>query len=237
MRYTLLFHKKMSKATILMVEDEMGIAHFMKQGLEEEGFLVTHCISGEEALKIIDKQSFDVILLDWMMLHISGLEVCKTIRTSQNKNKKTPIIFITAKDTVQDTIEGLNAGANDYIKKPFAFDELVARIQVYLRNTNQKERIALGNIEVDSKTHQTFLNGTLVDLTLKEFQLLYYLFQNKDKICTRKEIIEHVWDIHFEYDTGVIDVFVNSIRKKLDLNKNDPRLHTIRGVGYMAKDV
>ena len=227
----------MIKASILLVEDEMGIAHFMKQGLEEENFSVIHCLSGEEALVLIDQYLFDVILLDWMMLGISGLNVCKSIRETHNKNTSTPIIFITAKDTVQDTIEGLNAGANDYIKKPFAFDALIARIHVYVRNHSANHRLILGNIEMDIQSQQTFLDGDLVDLTLKEFQLLHYLFKHQNQICSRKEIIENIWNIHFDYDTSVIDVFINSIRKKLNLKKDDPRLHTIRGVGYITKNV
>lgn len=227
----------MDKAKILIVEDEIGIANFMTQGLQEENMLITHSMSGEDALLKMNKEQFDVILLDWMILNLSGLEVCKAIRNSDNPNQKTPIIFITAKDTVDDTIEGLNAGANDYIKKPFDFNELVARINVYLRQNEKDELLNFGNISIDPKTHQTFLDNQLVDLTLKEFQLLSYLFKNKNRICTRKEIIENVWDIHFEYDTSVIDVFVNSIRKKLNLKKDDPRLHTIRGVGYITKDV
>ncbi|MEG0187774.1 response regulator transcription factor [Algoriella sp.] len=227
----------MDKAKILIVEDEIGIANFMTQGLQEENMLITHSMSGEDALLKMNKEQFDVILLDWMILNLSGLEVCKAIRNSDNPNQKTPIIFITAKDTVDDTIEGLNAGANDYIKKPFDFNELVARINVYLRQNEKDELLNFGNISIDPKTHQTFLDNQLVDLTLKEFQLLSYLFKNKNRICTRKEIIENVWDIHFEYDTSVIDVFVNAIRKKLNLKKDDPRLHTIRGVGYITKDV
>ena len=227
----------MNKAAILIVEDEIGIANFVMQGLQEEGMILTHCMSGEEALLAINQHKFDLILLDWMILNLSGLEVCKAIRNSENPNQKTPIIFITAKDTIQDTIEGLNAGANDYIKKPFDFNELVARINVYLRNNQENEVLKFGNISINPKTHQTFLEEQLIDLTLKELQLLYYLFKNKNRICTRKEIIENVWNIHFEYDTSVIDVFINAIRKKLNLKKDDPRLHTIRGVGYISKDV
>jgi two-component system, OmpR family, response regulator ArlR len=227
----------MNKANILVVEDEIGIANFMIQGLQEENMSLTHCMSGEDALLKINNEKFDVILLDWMILNLSGLEVCNAIRTSENPNIKTPIIFITAKDTVEDTIDGLNAGANDYIKKPFDFNELVARINVYLRQNHKDEFLKFGNISVNPTTHQTYLDDQLVDLTLKEFQLLSYLFKNKNRICTRKEIIEHVWNIHFEYDTSVIDVFINSIRKKLNLKKDDPRLHTIRGVGYISKDV
>lgn len=227
----------MNKPKVLIVEDELGIANFMLQGLEEENLSPTHCLSGEDALVKINNEKFDVILLDWMMLNISGLDVCKAIRNSENMNQKTPIIFITAKDTVQDTIEGLNAGANDYIKKPFDFNELVARINVYLRQNESNNLLNFGNISINPETHQTFLDNNLVVLTLKEFQLLAYLFKNKNRICTRKEIIENVWDIHFEYDTSVIDVFINAIRKKLNLKKDDPRLHTIRGVGYITNDV
>ncbi|WP_282628634.1 response regulator transcription factor [Empedobacter sedimenti] len=227
----------MNQAKILIVEDEIGIANFMIQGLQEENLSTSHCMSGEDALLKINQEQFDVILLDWMILNLSGLEVCKAIRNSDNPNQKTPIIFITAKDTVDDTIEGLNAGANDYIKKPFDFNELVARINVYLRQNQKDELLNFGNISINPKTHQTFLENQLVDLTLKEFQLLSYLFKNKNRICTRKEIIENVWNIHFEYDTSVIDVFINAIRKKLNLKKDDPRLHTIRGVGYISKDV
>jgi len=227
----------MTKAKILVVEDEMGIANFMIQGLQEEEMIVTHTISGEEALLKINNEVFDVILLDWMILDLSGIDVCKAIRNSDNPNTKTPILFITAKDTVQDTIEGLNAGANDYIKKPFNFNELIARINVYLREIETVDDLNFGNITINVTTHQVFLDKKIIDFTLKEFQLLYYLFKNKNRICTRKEIIENIWDIHFEYDTSVIDVFINAIRKKLNLTKDDPRLHTIRGVGYISKDV
>lgn len=227
----------MNQPKILIVEDEIGIANFILQGLQEENMSLTHCISGEEALLKLNQSLYDVILLDWMMMNISGLEVCKIIRKTDNLNKNTPIIFITAKDTVQDTIEGLNAGANDYIKKPFDFNELVARINVYLRQNKSATFLDFGNICINLETHQTFLDDILIDLTLKEFQLLAYLFKNKNRICTRKEIIENVWNIHFEYDTSVIDVFINALRKKLKLKKDDPRLHTIRGVGYISKDV
>ncbi len=227
----------MPKPRILIVEDEIGIANFLTQGLQEENIITTHCINGEEALIEIHKQKFDVILLDWTLLNISGLEVCKQIRTTNNINSKTPIIFTTAKDTLEDTIIGLQAGANDYIKKPYAFSELVARIRVYLRVNTNDHLINSGSITLDLNTLQCFLNETNINLTLKEFQLLAYLFKNKDKTCTRKEILENVWDIHFEYDSSVIDVFINAIRKKLNLDKNDSRLQTIRGVGYISKNV
>ena len=227
----------MDNAKILIVEDEIGIANFIIQGLEEENMALTHAMNGEDALLKINQDRFDLILLDWMILNISGIEVCKAIRNSDNPNEHTPIIFITAKDTVEDTVEGLNAGANDYIKKPFDFNELLARINVYLRKNNKKHLLWAGNIVMETLTHQTYLDMQQVELTLKEFELFSYLLKNRNRICTRKEIIENVWDIHFDYDTSVIDVFVNAIRKKLNLKKDDPRLFTIRGVGYISKDV
>ncbi|SFJ10357.1 response regulator transcription factor [Myroides guanonis] len=222
---------------ILIIEDEIGIASFLTQGLQEENMNPTHCLSGEDALQEICKQKFDVILLDWTLLNISGLEVCKQIRSTSNINSKTPIIFTTAKDTLEDTITGLQAGANDYIKKPYAFSELIARIQVYLRANSKDHLVNSGSISLDLNTLQCFLDNKQINLTLKEFQLLTYLFEHKNRTCTRKEILENVWDIHFEYDSSVIDVFINAIRKKLNLDKNDSRLQTVRGVGYISKNV
>lgn len=131
----------------------------------------------------------------------------------------------------------MHAGANDYIKKPYAFNELVARIQVYLRANNKDYLVKSDSITLNLNTLQCFLNDTQINLTLKEFQLLAYLFEHKNRTCTRKEILENVWDIHFEYDSSVIDVFINAIRKKLNLDKNDSRLQTVRGVGYISKNV
>lgn len=227
----------MDNAKILIVEDEIGIANFIIQGLEEENMMLTHAMNGKDALLKINQNKFDLILLDWMILNIPGIDVCRAIRNSVNPNEQTPIIFITAKDTVEDTIAGLNAGANDYIKKPFDFNELLARINVYLRKNPKSKFLRSGNIVMETDTHQTFLDTLKVDLTLKEFELFSYLLKNRNRICTRKEIIENVWDIHFDYDTSVIDVFVNAIRKKLNLKKDDPRLFTIRGIGYISKDV
>lgn len=227
----------MNKPKVLIVEDELGIANFMLQGLEEENLSPTHCLSGEDALVKINNEKFDVILLDWMMLNISGLEVCQTTRSTENPNKKTPIIFITAKDTVQDTIEGLNAGANDYIKKPFSFDELLERIKIHFRTKDEIKVLTLGNIKIDKSKFQVFVDNKEVSLTQREFELLEYLIKNKGQVCTRTNIIEDVWDIHFEYDTGVIDVFMNAIRKKLNLTKDQELIKTIRGVGYIANEI
>lgn len=218
---------------ILIVEDEPGIVQFLQQGLEEEGYQVTSVSDGLQGFEISQKENFDLILLDWMLPKMTGLELCKEIRS---KNNNTPIIFLTAKDTIQETIEGLKAGANDYIKKPFSFDELVERIKIHFRNHKQDEILTLGTIEINILKHQILVNQTEVSLTQREFELLTYLVKNKGKVCARTQIIEDVWDIHFEYDTGVIDVFINAIRKKLNLKIEEDYIKTVRGVGYIAND-
>ncbi|MBD3723833.1 MAG: response regulator transcription factor [Flavobacteriaceae bacterium] len=218
---------------ILIVEDEIGIQTFLKQGLEEEGFELICASNGEEGLNLFENQSFDLLLLDWMLPKLTGLELCTKIRQT---NTQIPIIFLTAKDTVQETIEGLKAGANDYIKKPFSFDELLARIEVHFRASATNKELKLGKILLNLNTFQVFVEGKEVTLTQREYELLKYLVENKGKVCTRTEIIEDVWDIHFEYDTGVIDVFMNAIRKKLNLSKDEELIKTIRGVGYIAND-
>ena len=218
---------------ILIVEDEAGIVQFLQQGLEEEGYTISSACDGLKGLELTQKQNFDLILLDWMLPKMTGLDICKSIRL---KNTSTPIIFLTAKDTVQDTIEGLKAGANDYLKKPFSFDELVERIKIHFRNVNEDEILTLGTIKIDILQHRVLVNELEVAFTQREFELLTYLVKNKGKVCTRTQIIEDVWHIHFEYDTGVIDVFMNAIRKKLNLLIEQNYIKTVRGVGYTAND-
>ena len=218
---------------ILIVEDEVGILQFLQQGLEEEGYTIITASDGEKALELLTNENFDLVLLDWMLPKLTGLEVCKAYRL---QNKTSPVIFLTAKDTVQETIEGLQAGANDYIKKPFSFDELVERIKIHFRNIAEEQLLTLGPIEMDLSKHLVMVNNVAITLTHREFELLHYLVKNKGKVCTRTQIIEDVWDIHFDYDTGVIDVFMNAIRKKLNLKKEEDYIKTIRGVGYIAND-
>jgi DNA-binding response OmpR family regulator len=218
---------------ILLVEDEEGIVQFLKQGLEEEGYEVSFATDGAAGLALFQSQRFDLVLLDWMLPKMTGLELCKAIR---QQNTKIPILFLTAKDTVQETVEGLKSGANDYIKKPFSFDELVERIKVQLRDKSEQEVLTLGSIEINIQKHQVTVDKREVSLTQKEFDLLSYLVKNKGTVCSRTQIIQDVWDIHFEYDTGVIDVFMNSIRKKLNLKVEEDYIKTIRGVGYIANE-
>ena len=219
---------------ILIVEDEKGIVDFLKQGLEEENYTVSTAFDGVDGLKKALELPVDLVLLDWMLPKMPGIEVCKNIR---NEKSNLPIIFLTAKDTVQETIEGLKAGANDYIKKPFSFDELLERIKIHFRTKDEIKVLTLGNIKIDKSKFQVFVDNKEVSLTQREFELLEYLIKNKGQVCTRTNIIEDVWNIHFEYDTGVIDVFMNAIRKKLNLTKDQELIKTIRGVGYIANEI
>jgi two-component system copper resistance phosphate regulon response regulator CusR len=220
---------------ILVVEDEIGIANFLKQGLEEEGYTVDVSQEGNEGLKLALSGHYALLILDWMLPEISGLEICEAFRKS---NTQTPVIFLTAKDTVQETIMGLQIGANDYIKKPFHFEELLERIRVQLRTNAVTENVLrLGPITLHLDSHEVTKNDERIALTHKEFDLLALLIQNKGKVCTRTEIIESVWDIHFDYNTSVIDVFINALRKKLSLTESENYIQTVRGVGYIAKEI
>lgn len=219
---------------ILIIEDETGISDFLKQGLEEENYKVTVANNGDSGLKAFNADKPDLVLLDWLMPKMSGLEVCKKIR---EKNKKVPVLFLTAKDTVQETVEGLKAGANDYIKKPFSFEELLERIKIHFRDKDREEVLKLGVVTLDAMKRKIFVKDKEIMFTQREYELLKYLMDNKGRVCTRNSIIEDVWGIYFEYDTGVIDVFINAIRKKMNLKKEDDFIKTIRGVGYMIDEI
>jgi two-component system copper resistance phosphate regulon response regulator CusR len=219
---------------ILVIEDEKGIANFLKQGLEEESFAVDTAFEGNSGLEFAMTNDYDLLIIDWMLPGISGIEVCSQVRKA---GKDIPIIFLTAKDTTNDTVFALKMGANDYIRKPFSFEELLARIRVQLRQSCEEQSILrLGDVELNTETHQLIREGKEIFLTQKEFALLEYLIRNKGKVCTRTNIIEHVWDIHFDSDTSVIDVYINFLRKKLDSKNTKDYIHTLRGVGYMAKE-
>ena len=217
------------------MEDEPGIYNFLKQGLEEESYAVDVADDGIKGLEMALSMEYDILLLDWMLPGNSGIEICRQFR---KLNTVTPIIFLTAKDTVQETIFGLQTGANDYIKKPFSFEELLERIRVQLRTKNNDHaKLTLGPIVMDIDAHQVFKGDLEILLTQKEFALLEHLMRNKGKVCRRTRIIEAVWDIHFDYDNGVIDVYINALRKKLSLTKEEDYIQTIRGVGYIAKEL
>lgn len=221
---------------ILLVEDESAISGFLKEGLEEEGFAVDVADNGRKGLELaLDYvNEYDIMLLDWMLPGISGIEICRNVR---KVNQQVPIIFLTAKDTVDDTVFGLEAGANDYLKKPFAFEELLARIRVLMRkNTGEQSIFTYHDIQMNIDIHEVTKGGKQIILTQKEFALLELLLRNKGKVCRRSRIMEKIWDIHFDKDTAVIDVFINGLRKKLDTEIHESIIQTIRGVGYRINE-
>lgn len=224
--------QKIIAMRILIVEDETSIANFLNEGLTEEGFAVDVADNGKKGLQhALDNISeYDVILLDWMLPGLNGIEICRAIR---KENKSVPIIFLTAKDTVDEAVFGLEAGANDYIRKPFSFEELLARIRVLMRkNENETVVFSTSNLELNIDKHTLTKNGKLIELTQKEFALFEYLLRNKGKVSRRTRIIEKVWDIHFDYDNSVIDVYINALRKKLDESGKNSVITTVRGIGY-----
>ena len=215
-----------------MVEDEKAIANFIKEGLEEEGFAVDTADNGKTALLMATHQeeTYDLLRLDWMLPGLSGIEICRAVRKNNNS---IPIIFLTARDSVDDAVFGLDAGANDYIRKPFSFEELLARIRANLRSKSGEQNVfRYRDIEMNLDIHQVSKNGAPVELTQKEFALLEYLLRNKGRVCRRTRIIESVWDIHYDHDTSVIDVYINFLRKKLDTPGQTSFIYTIRGIGY-----
>ncbi len=218
-----------------MVEDEKKVASFLKKGLEEEYYAVDCAYDGEEALFMVEANDYDLILLDIMLPKLNGLEVLKGVR---QRGVTIPVLMLTAKDSVEDVVKGLDAGGDDYLTKPFAFAELLARVRALLR---RKERGAAGELRVadlvlDPATHMVRRGEQEIDLTAKEYALLEYLMRHANRVVTRTMISEHVWDYHFDPMTNVIDVYVNHLRKKIDLDSSQQLIHTVRGVGYVLQD-
>jgi len=219
---------------ILIAEDEKKIADFIRRGLKEEGYAADIAHTGPEALTLAEENPYDLLLLDIMLPGLDGLAVCAKLRAS---GFAAPILMLTAKDRVEDKVKGLDSGANDYLTKPFAFEELLARIRALLRAKPAEPSTMLkaGDIEIDLAAHKASLAGDELDLSAKEFSLLEYLVRNKDKIVTRTMIAEHVWDINFDTGTNVIDVYINYLRRKLETSPAKKVIHTIRGKGYILK--
>ena len=219
---------------ILIVEDEKKVAAFIKKGLEEETYAVDVASDGEEGLHLGEQNPYDLIVLDLMLPKINGLDILSHLRA---KKIDTPILLLTAKDSVEDKVEGLNQGADDYLTKPFAFSELLARIRVLLRRgkTETKTTLEIADLTLDLVSHKVSRGNEEIELTGKEYSLLEYFLRNQEKVLTRTMIAEHVWDYNFDTFTNVIDVYVNHLRKKIDKNFPAKLLHTLRGVGYVMK--
>ncbi len=219
---------------ILIVEDEKKVAGFIKKGLEEETYAVDVAYDGEEGFHLADMNQYDMIILDLMLPKMDGLEVLTRLR---DKKVSTPILLLTAKDAVDDKVTGLNKGADDYLTKPFAFSELLARIRSLLRRgqVETQTELKVGDLCLDMVSHKVSREGEEIELTGKEYSLLEYFMRNEGKVLTRTMIAEHVWDYNFDTFTNVIDVYVNHLRKKIDKKYPAKLLHTLRGVGYVMR--
>jgi DNA-binding response OmpR family regulator len=219
---------------ILVIEDEVKVASFIAHGFEQEGHAVDVVHDGEAGLRQATQFNYDVLILDVMLPKLSGFDVVSRIR---EQRKTLPIIMLTAKGGLEDRIAGLDRGADDYMVKPFAFAELSARVRALLRRGVQESaKLGVADLELDTATRVVKRAGQKIDLRLKEYALLEYLLRNAHRPVTRTMITEHVWDIHFDSVTNVVDVHINSLRNKIDKGFSKPLIHTIRGVGYLLSD-
>lgn len=220
---------------ILVVEDEKKIASFIKRGLEEEKFEVDVTYDGEEGLQKSLDASYSLIILDVMLPKKDGLTAVKEMRA---RKLLTPVLMLTAKDTVEDIVAGLNSGSDDYLTKPFAFAELLARVRALLRRSEQERgaEIRFADLRLDPVTHKVWRKDKEIDLTAKEYSLLEFFMRNPNQVLTRTTIAENVWDYIFDSFTNIIDVYVNYLRKKIDRDADKKLIHTVRGVGYILKE-
>lgn len=220
---------------ILLIEDEKRLSHYIKKGLAETGYAVDQAYDGEEGLYLAKEETYDVVILDVMLPKLNGIKVCKQLRLSK---KDTPILMLTARGETEDKILGLESGADDYLTKPFEFAELKARINALLRRSYHQvtNNLAIDNLEVDPLKHTVKRDGKMIKLTPKEFAILELLLRRKNEVVTRTQVIEHVWDYNFDSLSNVVDVFIGTLRKKIDKGYKIPLIHTLHGVGYMATD-
>ena len=219
---------------ILVIEDERKIAQFIRRGLKEEGYAVDVAGDGEEGHFLSTTNDYDIIILDLMLPKMDGMILCKKLREEKNP---VSIIMLTAKDEVEDKIRGLDTGADDYLTKPFAFEELLARIRAALRKKDKTHttKLQVADLSLDLLTHRVSRGQKEIILTNKEYTLLEYLMRHTGNIIPRAVISEHVWDISFDTDTNVIDVYINYLRRKIDSGHKRKLIHTIRGRGYTLK--
>jgi DNA-binding response OmpR family regulator len=216
---------------ILIAEDDRKVAGFLKKGLKEERYAVDVCYDGEEALFQAQVNQYDLIILDVMLPKKNGFAVCKAIR---EEGILSPILMLTARDQLEDKVRGLREGADDYLTKPFAFEELLARIQALLRRTQdyKTKTLKVGDLELDPVSRKITREGKPVTLTGKEYALLEYLMRNKARVITQSMIIDHVWDMNYDGLSNVVNVYINHLREKIDKGFSQKYIHTIRGVGY-----
>ncbi|MBA4251564.1 MAG: DNA-binding response regulator [Chlorobiaceae bacterium] len=221
---------------ILLIEDEKKVSAFIKKGLEGEYYTVDTAFNGKDGLEIALKFNFDLIILDVMLPFLDGITVTKEIRKAK---VTTPILLLTVKNSVKDKVEGLDAGADDYLTKPFAFEELIARVRALFRRKENipSPTLSIADLIVDQQQHKVKRGEKEIILTPKEYAILEYLLINKNNVVSRTKLVEHVYAYNFDTGTNVIDVYINKLRNKIDFESDSPLIHTIRGVGYTIKEL
>jgi len=219
---------------ILLVEDEKGVANFIKKGLEEEYYTIDHSTDAEGGLLFLDTTSYDLIILDVMLPGMNGFELCKKIR---QRGVHSPILMLTARDSVKDKVHGLDSGADDYLTKPFSFEELLARVRALLRRKqDQLTEVTHGPLKIDAVSHRVYIEGKEIVLRPKEFSILIYLLRNKGRVLSRTQILENIWGYDFNPNTNIVDVHIKALREKLKEHSLSEMIRSVRGVGYMIGD-
>lgn len=220
---------------VLVVEDEKDLNNIICKKLKVEGYSVDSCFDGSDALDYIEVTSYDIIVMDIMMPMKDGYEVTQSIRANGNK---TPILFLTAKDALEDRVKGLNLGADDYLVKPFHFEELMARIRAIIRRNHGSvsNKLIADNLVLDCDTREVTRGGVPIKLSAKEFSILEYLLQNKGTVLSREKIEEHIWNYDYQGASNMIDVYIRYLRLKIDDNFENKLINTVRGIGYVLRD-
>ena len=221
---------------VLVIEDDAKIASFITKGLEQAGFAVDHAADGEDGLFMATSESYDAAVIDIMLPGRDGLSIIAAMRQAK---LATPVIILSAKHSVEDRIQGLQTGSDDYLVKPFTFAELLARVQALIRRSSrvtEPNRLTVGDLSVDLITRETVRSGQTIELQPREFSLLEYLMRHSGRVVSKTMILEHIWNYHFDPQTNVVDVLVCRLRNKIDRDYEQKLIHTIRGVGYVIKD-
>ncbi|WP_414585018.1 response regulator transcription factor [Scytonema sp. PCC 10023] len=222
-------------AHILLIEDEIKLARFIELELNSEGYRITVAHDGMAGLTLARESSPDLVILDWMLPGLTGVEVCRRLRTTGNK---VPVIMLTARDEVQDRVAGLDAGADDYVVKPFSIEELLARVRAHLRRQQEDDQDVLqfADLSLNRRTREVFRGQRAIELTVKEFDLLEYLLSHPRQVYARDQILEHVWGYDFIGDSNIIEVYIRYLRLKLEENNEKRLIQTVRGVGYVLRE-
>ena len=220
---------------LLIVEDDMEIAAFIAKGMKQEGFAVDHAANGEDGLHLALNEPYDAAIIDIMLPKLDGLSIIETLR---RRHVDLPVLILSAKRSVDDRVRGIQKGGDDYLVKPFAFSELLVRVQALIRRSNrtiESSSLTVGDLSIDLLKREVYRSGKKIDLQPREYALLEYLMRNADRVLSKTMILEHVWDFHFDPQTNVVDVLVCRLRNKVDKSFPGKMIQTIRGVGYVLK--